>query len=111
MCWSWRPPVIYRCRSYKGPAKFMCKEVLEMLPPVHLVGGIIVFSAWIALLLLIGFQILLAKSEAKKRNYRWERNWIKPSLFYGIPNGDMLDGTHVQMCSGAQQYSITTDRK
>jgi len=30
-----------------------------MLPPVHLVGGIIVFSAWIALLLLIGFQILL----------------------------------------------------
>jgi len=26
MCWSWRPPVIYRCRSYKGPAKFMCRE-------------------------------------------------------------------------------------
>jgi len=25
--------------------------------------------------------------------------WIKPSLFDGIPNGDMLDGTQVQLRS------------
>ncbi|KAL6644639.1 hypothetical protein ACP70R_016247 [Stipagrostis hirtigluma subsp. patula] len=31
--------------------------------------------------------------------------WIKPSLFDGIPNGDMLDGTQVQLKSvGLQKY-------
>ncbi|XP_010272968.1 PREDICTED: probable glucan 1,3-beta-glucosidase A [Nelumbo nucifera] len=32
--------------------------------------------------------------------------WIKPSLFDGIPNGDMLDGTQVQLKSvGLQKYA------
>ncbi|KAK3121990.1 hypothetical protein QOZ80_8BG0663690 [Eleusine coracana subsp. coracana] len=36
--------------------------------------------------------------------------WIKPSLFDGIPNGDMLDGTQVQLKSvGLQKYVSASD--
>lgn len=36
--------------------------------------------------------------------------WIKPSLFDGIPNRDMLDGTQVQLKSvGRQKYVSTGD--
>lgn len=33
--------------------------------------------------------------------------WIKPSLFDGIPNGDMLDGTQVQLKSVALQKYVS----
>ncbi|KAG1342312.1 putative glucan 1,3-beta-glucosidase A [Cocos nucifera] len=33
--------------------------------------------------------------------------WIKPSLFDGIPNGDMLDGTQVQFKSVTLQKYVS----
>lgn len=35
--------------------------------------------------------------------------WIKPSLFDGIPNGDMLDGTQVQFKSVTLQKYVSAD--
>ncbi|CAI0422092.1 unnamed protein product, partial [Linum tenue] len=35
--------------------------------------------------------------------------WIKPSLFDGIPNGDMLDGTEVQFKSVTLQRYISAE--
>ncbi|CAK9171956.1 unnamed protein product [Ilex paraguariensis] len=35
--------------------------------------------------------------------------WIKPSLFDGIPNGDMLDGTEVQFKSVTLQKYVSAD--
>ncbi|XP_043709798.1 probable glucan 1,3-beta-glucosidase A isoform X2 [Telopea speciosissima] len=35
--------------------------------------------------------------------------WIKPSLFDGIPNGDMLDGTQVQFKSMALQKYVSAE--
>lgn len=35
--------------------------------------------------------------------------WIKPSLFDGIPNGDMLDGTQVQFWSVSLQKYVSAD--
>ncbi|CAL5321883.1 unnamed protein product [Camellia sinensis] len=35
--------------------------------------------------------------------------WIKPSLFDGIPNGDMLDGTYVQLKSVTLQKYVSAE--
>lgn len=35
--------------------------------------------------------------------------WIKPSLFDGIPNGDMLDGTEVQFKSVTSQKYVSSE--
>ncbi|CAN1216287.1 hypothetical protein LINPERPRIM_LOCUS555, partial [Linum perenne] len=35
--------------------------------------------------------------------------WIKPSLFDGIPNGDMLDGTEVQFKSVTLQSYVSAE--
>lgn len=35
--------------------------------------------------------------------------WIKPSLFDGIPNGDLLDGTEVQLKSVTLQKYVSAD--
>ncbi|KAH7860445.1 hypothetical protein Vadar_013519 [Vaccinium darrowii] len=35
--------------------------------------------------------------------------WIKPSLFDGIPNGDMLDGTQIQLKSVALQKFVSAE--
>ncbi|XP_019055377.1 PREDICTED: glucan 1,3-beta-glucosidase A-like [Nelumbo nucifera] len=74
----------------------------------------IVFCNWVPVFL---FCCLLRVSSAHSGKVRgvnlggWlvVEGWIKPSLFDGIPNGDMLDGTQVQFKSMALQKYVSAE--
>ncbi|GAB2260302.1 hypothetical protein Droror1_Dr00011157 [Drosera rotundifolia] len=67
-------------------------------------------SCW--LLLSVAFSVEGIRGDAKVRGVNlggWlvVEGWIKPSLFDGIPNGDMLDGTQVQFKSVTLQKYVS----
>ncbi|GMI67924.1 hypothetical protein HRI_000461700 [Hibiscus trionum] len=81
----------------------------------------LVFSKWVFafslfcwLIFSVGFSVEGVHGDSKVRGVNlggWLviEGWIKPSLFDGIPNGDMLDGTQVQFKSATLQKYVSAE--
>ncbi|GMH24684.1 hypothetical protein Nepgr_026527 [Nepenthes gracilis] len=81
----------------------------------------LLFQKWVIAFLLscwlmfsIAFSVEGLRGDAKVRGVNlggWlvVEGWIKPSLFDGIPNGDMLDGTEVQLKSVTLQKYVSAE--
>ncbi|KAL4379284.1 hypothetical protein GQ457_02G016600 [Hibiscus cannabinus] len=81
----------------------------------------LVFSKWVFafslfcwLIFSVGFSVEGVHGDSKVRGVNlggWLviEGWIKPSLFDGIPNGDMLDGTQVQFKSETLQKYVSAE--
>ncbi|KAK9285831.1 hypothetical protein L1049_025032 [Liquidambar formosana] len=81
----------------------------------------LVFCTWVSAFLLscwlifsVAYSVEGLRGNSKVRGVNlggWlvVEGWIKPSLFDGIPNGDMLDGTEVQFKSVTSQKYMSAD--
>ncbi|KAL5705440.1 hypothetical protein ACHQM5_023742 [Ranunculus cassubicifolius] len=77
------------------------------------------FACKLLLAFILCFCVLHSESQSVDGNFKvrgvnlggWlvVEGWIKPSLFDGIPNGDMLDGTQVQLKSVVLQKYISAE--
>ncbi|CBI38533.3 unnamed protein product, partial [Vitis vinifera] len=89
-----------------------------MFPPpafyMELVFRKWVFAFLLCCRLIFSYSVDLVQGGEKVRGVNlggWlvVEGWIKPSLFDGIPNGDMLDGTEVQFKSLMLQKYVSAE--
>ncbi|GKV18689.1 hypothetical protein SLEP1_g29033 [Rubroshorea leprosula] len=75
---------------------------------------VVAFSLCCCLIFYVAHSVEGLRGDAKVRGVNlggWlvVEGWIKPSLFDGIPNGDMLDGTQIQLKSVTLQKYVTAE--
>lgn len=113
--WAWNLPSLSPYTSQAGSPhcplpQFLCAPPVRCIAHMRLpCTGVLVFCS------LCVFQLSHSSSDDSFTKVRavnlggWlvVEGWIKPSLFDGIPNGDMLDGTQVQLKSVALQKYVS----
>ncbi|XP_030455749.2 probable glucan 1,3-beta-glucosidase A isoform X1 [Syzygium oleosum] len=95
-----------------GPAGMLLKAALSMDHDLSKWVGAFLLSCWLIFQTAFGVEGLHGDAKVRGVNLGgWlvVEGWIKPSLFDDIPNGDMLDGTHVQLKSVALQTYVCAE--